>query len=64
MTTLVNLAEVQARLGISRRSLYRLIAAKRLRPVHPTPGRTMFTEREVNAYIASLEGRRYREKVA
>lgn len=45
-------------LGVSERSIRRLVAAGRLRAVHPTPGTTRFTQREVAAFIASLEGRR------
>lgn len=58
--TLMTADEAAARLSITRRSLERLMAAGRIRPVRPTPGRIAFTEREVDAYIASLEGRRQR----
>lgn len=58
MTAVLTVDEVAKRLRVSRRTLYRLVAAGRLRPIHPTPGRTAFTEREVEAYVASLERRR------
>jgi excisionase family DNA binding protein len=54
---LMSLSETAQLLHVSRRTLFRLMAAGRLRPIHPTPGRTVFTEREVNAYLASLERR-------
>jgi excisionase family DNA binding protein len=54
---MLTLPEVQSRLRVSRRTLFRLIESGRIRTVHPTPGRTMVTEREVNAYLASLERR-------
>jgi excisionase family DNA binding protein len=55
---MLTLPEAMARLRVSRRTLFRLIATGRIRTVHPTPGRTMVTEREVAAYLAALEGRR------
>lgn len=55
---LLTIAETAARLRISRRTLFRLMNEGRLRAVHPTPGRTMFTEREISAFVASLEKRR------
>jgi excisionase family DNA binding protein len=58
MIELVTVDEAAARLRISRRSVYRLIGEGKLRPVHPTPGRTLLTSREVDAYIASLDRRR------
>jgi excisionase family DNA binding protein len=58
MTELLTLDEVAAILRISRRSVHRLIAAGRIRVVHPSPGRTLVTQREVDAYVASLQGRR------
>ncbi len=58
MTELRTVDEAAKRLRISRRSLYRLIDAGRIRVVHPTPGRTMVTDREIEAHLASLEKRR------
>jgi excisionase family DNA binding protein len=50
--------EAAAVLRLSTRSVRRLIAAGRLRVVHPVPGRTLITRRELDAYLAHLEGRR------
>jgi excisionase family DNA binding protein len=58
MTRLLSLSEVADALGVSRRSVERLTAAGRIRTVRPVPGRVMVTERELAAYMASLEGRR------
>lgn len=58
VTELVTVAEAAARLRISRRSVYRLVQEGRLRPIHPVPGRTMFTSRELDAYISSLDRRK------
>jgi excisionase family DNA binding protein len=55
---LLSLSEVAGALGVSRRSVERLTAAGRIRTVYPVPGRVMVTERELAAYVASLEGRR------
>ena len=55
---LLTLDEVAERLRCSRRSVERLVRAGRLRVVHPTPGRTCITPRELAAYRASIEGRR------
>ena len=55
--TLLTINEVAERLRVSRSTVLRLQAQGRLRPVHPTPGRTLFTEREIEAYVASLEKR-------
>lgn len=54
MTQLLTLPEARAILAISERTLYRLIAAGRLRVVHPSPGTTRVTEKELAAYMASL----------
>lgn len=54
MLTLLTLDEAAKRLRISRRSLQSLIAAGRVRAVHPVPGRTCVAESEVDAYISSL----------
>lgn len=53
MSPLLTIEDVAARLQVSRRTVYRLIAEGRLRPIH-VGRRTRFTEREVEAYIASL----------
>lgn len=58
MTALLTLDEVAEALRLSRRSVERLVAAGRLRVVHPTAGRTCVTRRELEAYVAHLEGRR------
>lgn len=50
----LTLGEVQEKLRISRRSVYRLIRAGRLRVVHPTPGRTVIERTDVDAYIRWL----------
>lgn len=51
---LLTVAQAAERLAISPSSVKRLIAAGRLRAVHPTPGRTAVDEREVDAYIVAL----------
>ncbi len=58
MVTLLTVREAALRLRISRSTLYELINAGRIRTVHPTPGRTLITERVLDAFIASLEKRR------
>ncbi len=58
MSELLTVDEAAAQLRISRRSVWNLIAAGRLRTVHPTPGRTLVTRRELDAYVASLDSRR------
>jgi excisionase family DNA binding protein len=50
----MTLDEVASELGISRRSVERLIVAGRLRVIHPTPGSTRVEARELAAYIAWL----------
>ena len=50
--------EAASVLRIHERTLRRLVAAGRIRVVHPTPGRTCITRRELDAYLASIEGRR------
>lgn len=50
--------EVAAILRVSVSSVKRLTSEGRLRAVHPTPGRTLYTRREVSAFVAHLEGRR------
>lgn len=55
---LLTLDEAAAVLRLSRRSVERLAASGRIRVVHPAPGRTCITRREMDAYLASLEGRR------
>ena len=54
-STLLTLPEVAERLRVSRRSVEQLIAAGELRALHPTPGRTAVTAREVDAYLAQQE---------
>jgi excisionase family DNA binding protein len=58
VTAVLTVDEAAKRLRVSRRTLYRLVATGRIRVIHPTPGRTMVTERELDAYVASLERRR------
>lgn len=58
MSELLTVDEVAARLRVSRRSVYRLIEEGRIRPIHPVPGKTRITVRELEAYVASLERRR------
>jgi excisionase family DNA binding protein len=58
MSPLLTLEDAADALRLSRRTVERLVAAGRLRVVHPSPGRTCITRRELEAYIASLEGRR------
>ncbi len=55
---LLTLPEVAARLRVSRRTVQRLVASGRLRALHPVPGRTLVSERELAAFVASLAGRR------
>lgn len=59
MTTveLLTYAEVAARLRISERHLRRLVAAGRIRPLR-LGRRRLVTERELAAFVASLDGRR------
>lgn len=45
--------EAAASLRVSRRTLYRLIAAGRIRVIHPSPGRTLVERRELEAYVAA-----------
>jgi len=52
VSALLTLPEVAAELRVSRRSVERLIAAGRIRPIHPVPGRTLVERRELDAYIA------------
>ena len=54
MAEYLDLAEVAARLLVSRRTVERLVAAKRLRVVRPSPGRVAVEVRELEAYQASL----------
>lgn len=58
MTAIVTVDEAKAQLRISRRTFYRLVAEGRIRVIHPSPGRTAVTQRELDAYVASLERRR------
>jgi excisionase family DNA binding protein len=55
---LLTVDEAAGRLRVSRRTFYRLVDAGRIRVVHPSPGRTLVTSRELDAYLASLERRR------
>jgi excisionase family DNA binding protein len=56
VTELLTVAEVGARLRVSRRTVYRLIGAGAIRTVH-IGTRTLITERELRAYVAYLESR-------
>lgn len=51
---LLTLAEVALELRLSRRTVERLIAAGRIRVVHPSPGRVLVERREVDAYLAAI----------
>lgn len=52
--TLLTIAQVAERLTVSRRTVERLVKTGRIRVVHPSPGRSAVTERELEAYVASL----------
>lgn len=54
MTKLLTLPEAAEALRVSRASLFRLIASKKIRTLHPTPGRTVIDEREIDNYLAWL----------
>ena len=54
MTKLLTLPEAAECLRVSRATLFRLIASKQLRTVHPTRGRTVIEEREIENYLARL----------
>jgi excisionase family DNA binding protein len=53
MTELLTYSEAAKRLRISQRTLERLIAAGRIRPISTSPGRRAIEEREVQAYLAA-----------
>ena len=53
MTTLLTVPETLERLRISRMTFYRLVSAGRIRTVH-IGTRTFVTERECEAFLASL----------
>lgn len=57
MTELLTLDEVATALRVKRRTVERLARAGRIRTIHPSPGRTAVTQRELAAYLASLERR-------
>jgi excisionase family DNA binding protein len=58
MVELLTLDEVAARLKCSRRQLDRIILSGHLRKIRLQPGNSpRVTERELGAYLASLEGR-------
>lgn len=59
MSNLLTLDEVAARLGVSRRTVDRIVKAGNLRPIKVL-GSPRVTERELDAYVGSLEGRRRR----
>lgn len=50
--------EVALELRISVRSTWALISAGRIRTIHPTPGRTLVTRRELDAFKAAVETRK------
>ena len=54
MTKLLTLPETQECLRVSRAFLFRLIASKQIRTIHPSPGRTLVEEREIENYVARL----------
>jgi len=54
MTELLTIDEARRRLKVSRRTLYRLIEAGRIRVIYPRPRCPRITERELEAYIASI----------
>lgn len=51
---MIRLEEAAKALGISKRTLERLVAAGRIRVIRPSPGRVAIEERELDAYIKSL----------
>lgn len=51
-------SEAAEMLSVSESTVWRQIRAGRIRVIHPSPGVTRITPRELDAYIASLEGRR------
>jgi excisionase family DNA binding protein len=53
MTELLTYSEAAKRLRISQRTLERLIASGRIRPISTSPGRRAIEEREVQAYLAA-----------
>lgn len=56
MAELFTVDEVAEKLRVSRRTVERLVAAGRIRVVR-VGRRTLVTDRELEAYIASLRGR-------
>lgn len=54
MTRPLTKPEAADRIRVSVRTLDRLIAAGRIRVIHPSPGRTVIEERELDAYLAHL----------
>lgn len=58
MTELLTIDEAAARLRVSRRTVQSLTKEGRLRSIHPTPGRTLYTEKEIEAFISYLASRR------
>lgn len=52
--TLLTRREAAARLRVSLSTLDRLSREGRIRPVHPTPGRTLYLQTELDNFIASL----------
>jgi excisionase family DNA binding protein len=57
VSELLTLDEVAAALRVSRRTVERLVAAGRLRPVH-VGRRPLITAVELEAYVAAAAGRR------
>lgn len=51
---MLTLDQVAERLTLSRRTVERLVAAGRIRVLHPSPGRIVVEERELNAYLAAI----------
>jgi excisionase family DNA binding protein len=54
MTKLLTLPEAAVCLRVSRATLFRLIASKEIRTLHPSKGRTVIDEREIENYLARL----------
>lgn len=55
--SLLTVTEVAGLLRVSKRTVERLIRYGRLRVIRPSPGRVVVTQRELDAYIASLDRR-------
>lgn len=54
MTPLLKPDEAAEQIGVSRRTLERLVKEGRIRPLYPRPRMPRFEQREIDAYLASL----------